>query len=276
VQSALQTAIVSPKEIPRGSNLKGSGSGFGSAERNIIWELGDENPKLIAIKDIIEKRETTKPKELSISGNSGNPLMPYNGANLRYKYIIFSKIVDNLMIIKDYLRRKAHIPEDAFGEIHGKISGDSVDERKRRAEKFNEGTTRIMLISEAAEEGVDFKRASVVILAEPVYNWSEYVQIRGRAVRTNSAKPPNDEEKLKNIPDSHRDKLVAENIESFIVVFNKSYPRPGQAEKLSWDMTSFKQMYTKKFELEEFSKEIQPYFFPNGAIANSTSRILHF
>lgn len=276
VQSALQTAIVSPEEIPRGSNLKGSGSGFGSAERNIIWELGDENPKLIAIKDIIEKRETTEPKELSISGNSGNPNMPYNGANLRYKYIIFSKIVDNLMIIKDYLYRKAHIPKDAFGEIHGKISGDSVDERKRRAQKFNEGTTRIMLISEAAEEGVDFKRASVVILAEPVYNWSEYVQIRGRAVRTNSAKPPDDEEKLKNIPDSHPDKLVAKNIESFIVVFNKSYPRPGQAEKLSWDMTSFKQMYTKKFELEEFSKEIQKYFFSNGAIANSASRILYF
>ena len=266
-------AVLNPSGKERQSNEKGTNYGFGSAERDALWSLkGDNNPKLQKILEIIENRERTPPDHLSIE--IGKQTKDFKPEDLKYKYIIFSKYVANLEIIKTYLVSKG-ILEGTFGEIHGKIGNDSVAERQRIAGEFNNGITRIMLISEAAEEGVDFKRASVVILAEALYNWSEYVQIRGRAVRTYSTNPP---AKIKDaqgqdvnppadlVPDVNPSKLVAEKIESFVVVMTTEIQpntiRQGLPNKTKtcWDLNSFKQMYRKKYITEELVRELDPYF----------------
>ena len=286
-------AVLNPSEKERESNEKGTNFGFGSAERDALWSLkGDNNPKLEKILEIIENRERTPPDYLSID-TTKNKSDVFTPSNLKYKYIIFSKYVENLEIIKTYLVSKG-ILEGTFGEIHGKIGNDSVAERQRIAGEFNNGITRIMLISEAAEEGVDFKRASVVILAEALYNWSEYVQIRGRAVRTYSTAPP---AKIKNaqgqdvdppkdlVPDVDPSKRVAKEIESFVLVMTTEIParaqlppgirgNPPDKTRTCWDLNSFRQMYRKKYITEELVKELNPYFIQ--MVASNTKQVVDF
>jgi hypothetical protein len=284
-------AVLNPSEKERESNEKGTNYGFGSAERDALWSLkGDNNPKLQKIFEIIKNRERTPRDRLSIE--TGKQTEGFKPEDLKYKYIIFSKYVANLEIIKEYLKSKG-ILEGTFGEIHGKIKNDSVAERQRIAGEFNNGITRIMLISEAAEEGVDFKRASVVILAEAIYNWSEYVQIRGRAVRTGSTEAPqiknaqgqkvNPSESL--VPDVISTKRVAKDIESFVLVMTTEFPantplppgirgNPPDKTRTCWDLNSFRQMYRKKYITEELVKELDKYFIQ--MVASNAKQVVDF
>ena len=120
----------------------------------------------------------------------------------------------------------------------------------------------------------------MVILAEALYNWSEYVQIRGRAVRTYSTAPP---AKIKDaqgqdvdppidlVPDVDPSKRVAKEIESFVLVMTTEFPagtqlprgiqgNPPDKIKTCWDLSSFRQMYRKKYITEELAKELDKDF----------------
>lgn len=255
----METAIDTPRQLERDSNKRDNVPGFGNLQRNEIWRNSD-NIKTRRILEIIRLREENPPELFSFDTNSNKLL--FEPSNLKYKYIIFSSFTENIDKIKNFLIRNGFNPNE-IGEIHGSILGDSVEKRKELKDKFNRGDFRIMLISKAAEEGVDFKRASVVICAEPVYNWSEYVQIRGRAVRTKAHEPP-------SIDMRDYGGLVARTIESYVIVYSQR-----TLNNISWDLTVFKAMYTKRFEIERFTQSIRQYFYPIDQTPKERYNIIH-
>ena len=256
----MNSILTDVSAMQRTSNFIENIDSFGSRQRDNIWS-SFINIKTEKIRQIIENREVTS--EYALSVNPDNAYV-FDPKNIKYKYIIFSSFTENIDKIRRYLTDIVGINPNIIGEIHGSIKGDSTETRSLLKDRFNRGELKIMLISKAAEEGVDFKRASVVICAEAVYNWSEYVQIRGRAVRTGAHKPyelpKNPTKQDLEASDYLGQTRVANVIESYIIILNQRAEVEG-VQRSSWDLISFRQMYKKRFEIEHFTNYIRRYFY---------------
>ena len=112
-----------------------------------------------------------------------------------------------------------------------------------------------MIISKAGEEGVDFKRTGLLILADPVWTPSEYEQILGRAVRLNSntriVRPPNIED-----PNLDKDTPIPKILECYTILFTLQ-----NSDKYSYDLLMFKNMLRKRAMTKKFLENIKDYFY---------------
>jgi hypothetical protein len=234
---------------------KSSSESFGSLQRELIIKSNIKNKEIL---DYIQSREIRPVGILSTDINL-NPL-PVDLTNLKYKYLIFSQQTNTLYQLREYLIL-SNIGADQIGIITGEENKEQRDDVARRV---NDGDLRIILITKAAEEGVDFKRISSVILMEPVYTWSEFEQIKGRAIRYKAH-----EAALPNVIDGipAEEKLVSTTVECVIITFYQiseyTDANGDQKVKCSWDLLSFKNMYDKNAKIKKFTEEVlEPRFIP--------------
>ena len=149
-------------------------SSFGSAE---FTNKRYTDIKCEKILEIIKQRENTRSTDLIDTPFSG---VPFNPSNIKFKYVIYSQSREFLENLKMKFS-KAGIT------VISEITGDtSADGRQKAMEGYNAGKIKILLITDAAVEGVDLRRTGMVILAEPVWTKAKYDQIIGRGVRDSS------------------------------------------------------------------------------------------
>ena len=220
---------------------------FYSKENEYIWK--NTTVKTDSILNIIATRETTHPDDEIIYNI--NPIYNFNNFGLlqSFKYIIFCNYEINVTKIKNTLITNG-IDENLIGVIQGKTPGTK---RKNIASDYDIGAIRIVIISKAGEEGVDFKRTGVIILADGVWTSSEYEQILGRAVRKNSNVPSTDDPNTK----------IPRLIECISIVFTcRTDPNLVTGErKYSGDLSGFNIVLKKKTIINKFKESIQAYFY---------------
>ena len=96
------------------------------------------------------------------------------------KAVIFSNWLDfGLNPIKKILKENNIKSEKFSGEM-------TENEKKKVVEKFNDNKFQVLIISKSGMEGIDLKEVRVVIVMDPVWNYSGILQIRGRAIRYKS------------------------------------------------------------------------------------------
>ena len=221
-----------------------SSESFGSLQRTIIINSNIKNKEVL---DYIQSREI-RPENILSTDINPNPLL-LNLDNLTYKYLIFSQQTETLYNLREYLIEN-NIGAAQIGIITG---AENKEKRDEVAQRVNDGDIRIILITKAAEEGVDFKRISSVILMEPVYTWSEFEQIKGRAIRYKAHEQP-----LPTVIDIG--KLVSKKVECVIITFYQIYEytdaNGDQKVKCSWDLLSFKNMYDKNAKIKKFTEDV--------------------
>jgi superfamily II DNA or RNA helicase len=166
---------------------------FYSKENEYIWK--NTTIKTDSILNIIATREITpENEEISYTINPAYNFRNFGKRNSpTFKYIIYCNYEINIKKLKEELI-KAGIKEKYIGIIKGSTSGS---DRKTIASNYDSGLIKIVILSKAGEEGVDFKRTGVIILADGVWTSSEYEQILGRAVRKNSNVPSADDPNTK-------------------------------------------------------------------------------
>ena len=188
---------------------------FGSREINTP---AYSTTKISAIIQIIKTRENTPSFDLINERDlfTGAYVPP---ASIKFKYVIYSQSTKFL----EKLRRDL-ITGLGLGmnpNIIDSITGNTTD-RQGVTKRYNIGDVRILLITDAAMEGVDLRRTAMVLLAEPVWTKAKYDQIKGRGIRTLSGlrlKPADRtlidkkiEEKRTELEVEYNDKLQTENI----------------------------------------------------------------
>ena len=223
---------------------------FGSLENKFVFA---NNIKQGAILDLIMRRENTDPVD-KLSNFNKPSIYDFKNNLVKYKYIIFCSKIENLQSVRNLLVASG-ISNNLIGEIRG---GMSTDDRKNNVEKYERGIIKFMLITQAGEEGVDFKRTALIILADFVYTPSEYQQILGRAIRLNS-----------NLPDPNDSKtLIPKIIECYSIintfVGNHFYTRNAkQVPIYSYEVLSLKVLLEKRAEIDKFTKDIGLIFYSN-------------
>jgi superfamily II DNA or RNA helicase len=151
-------------------------SSFGSKEFTNRRYIDIKCDKIL---EIINRRENT-PKADLIDTQFGVPL--FVPSNIRFKYVIYSQSKDFLENLKIKFST-AGIDISVISEITGDTTADG---RQKAMDGYNAGKIKILLITDAAVEGVDLRRTGMVILAEPVWTKAKYDQIIGRGVRDSS------------------------------------------------------------------------------------------
>lgn len=164
--------------------LTNTASAFGSAE------FGSDryvNIKCEKILEIIKQRETTLKSDNITTLNLTTDFDP---KQINFKYVIYSQYKKFINKFKTHLINFG-IDKNLIGEITGDTEGDT---RQKAADDYNAGDIKILLITDAAVEGIDLKRTGMIILAEPVWTKAKYDQIKGRGVRVGSNLRLNDKD----------------------------------------------------------------------------------
>jgi hypothetical protein len=182
-QNQIQTLLPRPTmEVPN-SNTS-IPRVFGSKETKTPLYVNTKTEYLLKI---IQARENTDLRHVIDTGSlaTATPtLVPLQGQGIKFKYVIYSQSTTFLDKLK--LRLKSELTNIGVSpDIIGTITGKTQD-RKGVTKQYNSGAVRILLITDAAMEGVDLRRTAMVILAEPVWTKSKYDQIIGRGVRDSS------------------------------------------------------------------------------------------
>jgi hypothetical protein len=180
-QNQIQTLLPRPTmEVPN-SNTS-IPRVFGSKETKTQLYVNTKTEYLLKI---IQARENTDLMHVIDTGRlaiATPTLAPLQA--IKFKYVIYSQSTTFL----DKLKIKLSSELTTIGvspAIIGTITGKTQD-RKGVTKQYNSGDVRILLITDAAMEGVDLRRTAMVILAEPVWTKSKYDQIIGRGVRDSS------------------------------------------------------------------------------------------
>jgi superfamily II DNA or RNA helicase len=186
---------------------------------------------------------------------------------MSYKYIIFCIFKENIDLLNTFLSR--YIESSLIGVIRGDTS---ADERKQIASDYDEGIKKIVILSKAGEEGVDFKRTGVIILADGVWTSAEYDQILGRAVRKNSNLRLRDN---KDDPTLDPNTLIPDKIECISILLTTKYQQnPSDIIKYSGDLRQFKIILTKRAITKQVIDELQPYFYKMIDVVDKTESTL--
>jgi len=235
------------KKLLQGNKEKENTNAFNSQENNYIWK--DTDIMLNSVLNIIKTRESLLPdKEI-------NNIPITNTINLKnkfrtnsYKYIIFCNYKENIDSLEKFLSK--HIDRQYIGIIRGDTS---AEDRKNIASKYDEGYIKIVILSKAGEEGVDFKRTGVIILADGVWTSAEYDQILGRAVRKNSNLRLNITIDINTI--------IPDKIECISLLLSSKYKSSDTETKYSGDLRQFKIILNKRAIIKQVTEDIKPYFF---------------
>lgn len=156
---------------------------FGSNETKNAAYSSIKIEKLI---QIIKARENTPESNVIDQASVFETQYP-DIDDVKFKYVIYSQSTTFLNKLKRALISSLKINSFRIDSITG-----NTQDRRAITKKYNIGLVRILLITDAAMEGVDLRRTSMVILAEPVWTKAKYDQIKGRGVRDSSG------ERLKN------------------------------------------------------------------------------
>lgn len=181
---------------------------FGSSEINTP---AYSTTKISTIIQIIKTRENTPSLDLInerdlFTGVYAHP------ASIKFKYVIYSQSTKFLEKLRRDLITGLGLGMNA--NIIDSITGDTTD-RQGVTKRYNIGDVRILLITDAAMEGVDLRRTAMVLLAEPVWTKAKYDQIKGRGIRTLSGLrlKPADRAIVNKRIDEKRAELEAEYID---------------------------------------------------------------
>ena len=211
---------------------------------------------LNSILNVIKTRENLSPESEidEIKTNLEIPLKEkFN--TFSYKYIIFCIFQDNIKLLYDFL--STYIEKTKIGIIKGDTS---AEERKNIADDYDKGNIKIIILSKAGEEGVDFKRTGVIMLADGVWTSAEYDQILGRAVRKNSNLRIKDNGEIDEEIDPNT--LIPDKIECISILLTARFKEPtNDIVKYSGDLRQFKIILTKRAITNEVIKKIEPYFY---------------
>ena len=200
------------------------------------------------------------------------PLYDFKNTPLKFKYIIFCTQTKNIRIIYEMLLNLfgiSHSKNTLIGIIDGSVE---ADERRKLVEKYEKGTIKIMIISKAGEEGVDFKRTALIILSDFVYTPSEYQQILGRAVRLGSDKPD-------PRPGYDSTTSIPKTIECYSIINtfmgNHTQIKAGSNRPsimYSYEISSLNIVLTKRAEINTFKDSISRIFYNNTTGVSPTRR----
>lgn len=241
---------------------------FGTIENDFIFNT---DIKKAAIVDLINRREQTN-KNNKLEFRTNLPLYDFKNTPLKFKYIIFCTQTKNIRIIYEMLLNLfgiSHSKNTLIGIIDGSVE---ADERRKLVEKYEKGTIKIMIISKAGEEGVDFKRTALIILSDFVYTPSEYQQILGRAVRLGSDKPD-------PRPGYDSTTSIPKTIECYSIINtfmgNHTQIKAGSNRPsimYSYEISSLNIVLTKRAEINTFKDSISRIFYNNTTGVSPTRR----
>jgi SNF2 family DNA or RNA helicase len=93
------------------------------------------------------------------------------------KILVYSNWLSGGISVIEEILKKAEI---SFSKITGGISKEVKD---KNIKKFNEGKTKILLISASGSEGLNLKEVRTVVILEPHWNMTRIHQVIGRASR---------------------------------------------------------------------------------------------
>ena len=189
---------------------KSQTNSFGSAE---IEHKNTFNYKLKTLLKLIELRETTgEDSSVVLSGfgidNRAHVPPPVTTTafftDIKFKYVVYCSSIKDVDKIKtalaDYrcrslpplrnmVRGGSRTVSGTLLNCVGQITGeDETTKRSNTVNDYNMGKIKILIITDAAMEGVDLRKTSMVILFNPVWTKSDYDQIIGRGVRLNSGR----------------------------------------------------------------------------------------
>ena len=238
-------------KIDKGNKEKENTNAFNTEENNYIWKNTNIMPN--SVLNIIKTRESLSPEQEIVSiGLNININLKNKFITNSYKYIIFCNFTQNIDLIKEFL--STYIDKKYIGTIIGKTS---AEERKNIASKYDEGIIKIVILSKAGEEGVDFKRTGVIILADGVWTSAEYDQILGRAVRKNSNIRLNN-----GVIDDKLDPntLIPNKIECITLILSSRYQKDSEI-KYSGDLRQFKIILNKRAITKQVTNDISNYFY---------------
>jgi superfamily II DNA or RNA helicase len=228
---------------------------FNAGENAYIWKT---NIMLNSILNVIKTRESLSPElEIDEVKTDLEIDLKYKFNTTSYKYIIFCIFQDNIKLLYNFL--STYIEKTKIGIIRGDTS---AEDRKKTADDYDKGNIKIIILSKAGEEGVDFKRTGVIMLADGVWTSAEYDQILGRAVRKNSnlrIKDNGDIDKEKEIDPNT---LIPNKIECISILLTARFKEPtNDIVKYSGDLRQFKIILTKRAITNQVIKQIEPYFY---------------
>ena len=219
-------------------------------QEDIRSDLPDflENTKNITVFLNGIRRATNKTKTLSpkIKWIIQKIVKDYNDGK---KILIYSNWIDTGIVILKQILTSEKIK---FSSV---IGGMTKKEKDLNIKNYNDGKTKIMLISASGSEGLDLKETRTVIIMEPYWNKTRILQVIGRASRYNShAKLPEDKRivdvyhLILSKPDK-KDREYGDNIES--------------ADDILWGKSEDKQDFINVFydTLEKISIEKDPSCF---------------
>ena len=241
---------------------------FGTIENDFIFNT---DIKKAAIVDLINRREQTN-KNNKLEFRTNLPLYDFKNMPLKFKYIIFCTQTKNIRIIYEMLLNLfgiTHSTNTLIGIIDGSVE---ADQRRKLVDEYEKGTIKIMIISKAGEEGVDFKRTALIILSDFVYTPSEYQQILGRAVRLGSNNPD-------PRPGYDSSTSIPGTIECYSIINtfmgNHTQIKAGSNRPsimYSYEVSSLNIVLTKRAEINTFKDSISRIFYNNATGVSPTRR----
>jgi len=100
-------------------------------------------------------------------------------SNKSTKFAIYSNFIEKGL---DIIQRMLDDKQIRYSTITGKTSKQSKEEQ----DKYNNGVVNVILLSPAAQEGVDLKNTNVMFIMDLNWNQAQHDQIRARTFRLNS------------------------------------------------------------------------------------------
>jgi len=96
------------------------------------------------------------------------------------KCVVYSCFIENGLDRISQLLTARNVPNEVFD---GSLSKANKEAMRLR---YNEGTTRVLLLSDAGKEGLDLKNTNQIHIMEPAWNEEKISQVIGRGVRYES------------------------------------------------------------------------------------------
>lgn len=150
------------------------------------------SPKLKVIYDILQPTIDNNKKVEEELKKIDDPLRTDLYKKKHTKRTLFKvSFIDNLNLLQQFL---------IYLGLEGKISvisGEKNQKIQETVQQFESGAKPYVIITQAGQEGLDFKAIHDLIVVDIPYTWSDLIQIFGRGIRVNSH--ANVDEKLLNV-----------------------------------------------------------------------------
>lgn len=138
------------------------------------------SPKLNAIYEILQPVIKNNKQVENQSKEMDDPKL-YLQQNIQ-RVLFKVTYIDNLNLLKQFLESLG------LGSKLSVVSGEAKEDPQKAVKLFASGEKPFVIITQAGQEGLDFKAIHDLIVVDIPYTWSDIIQIFGRGVRVNSHK----------------------------------------------------------------------------------------